>query len=221
MNAASAALAKIKALPLPDLKLSGGRNPFETLVFQEETKDKKLETKQSRVNPFHTAMVVRNPLTLNEARSKWDPFWKTLNADEEYSLLKNPKKYTLLVKQYQGGSILQQNGSTDTKTGAAKSKSTWSIFGSSERGEGEMLNAAAAQAHELARFLREPRFGFQAYVLHMRENSCVFIGGFDDLNDPEARRLQQQIGQIKFNTQNGKDPIGLITMPPPFEVPRF
>ena len=51
----------------------------------------------------HQSMVVRNPSIQREThvmQPKDDPFLKTLNAGEEYSMLRCPGKWTLAVKEY-------------------------------------------------------------------------------------------------------------------------
>src|SRR5262249_57037570 len=88
----------------------------------------------------------------NAKQSNWDPLWPKLNAFEEYSLLKNPKSFTLLVKKYSGGGVFQA-GSSDTGMG----KGILNAIGLGSLTGGEQLNAAGAQAHELARLLRDPK----------------------------------------------------------------
>ena len=86
--------------------------------------------------------------------------------------------------------------------------------------DGEALDAAAQQAHELAKFLRQPALGFTAWVLHTRYSSVVCVGGFDGPGDAECQRLQRQIANLRFQAKNGVDPIGLMPTPMPVEVPR-
>jgi hypothetical protein len=184
------------------------------MTYQEPGPDKKGNVvKRARVHPYHNAMVVRNPLTPADAnRPKWDPFWKTLNEDEDYSLLKNPKPWTLLVKVYLGGRTMQPRSSSGGFLSAL------GLGGS----KGESLEASAKQAQELAKFLSHQKFGFKTYVLHMRDSSAVTVGGFSGPDDPELHRVQRQLQSLKFTTQQGgADPIGLMAQPVPIEVPRF
>src|SRR5262249_38197374 len=105
-KAASDFLPAVNALEMPKLTPASGKEAFDLVTYQErDPKTHKMVIKRIRVNPFETAMVVRNPLILNSApaKPKWDPIWKKLNEDEEYSLLRNPKPLTLLVKVYTGG----------------------------------------------------------------------------------------------------------------------
>src|SRR5262249_9086432 len=145
--AASAFLPKVKDLPAPELKRSDGKEAYDIMTYQAtDPQTKKMVVKRDRVNPFRSAMVVRNPLVPNTtaARPKWDPLWKKLNEGEDYSLLKNPAAWTLVVKEYVGGTVIQQCG-----TGSSFLKALG--LGGSKPGQG--LELAAAQAHELAKFL--------------------------------------------------------------------
>jgi hypothetical protein len=211
----TAYLPKVKALPMPTLTLESRKNPYDTMLTQElDHQKKQMITRRTNVNPFHNAMVVRNPAlgTTAVIRSKYDPFWKELNANESHCVLDNPKKYTLLVKEYTGARVIQTGMQTSgflSALGMGNAK-------------GNTLDAAAMQARELVRVLRSPQLGFQAWVLHTRLASVVFIGGFDGLEDPELQRLNRQLTSLKFSTkQGGADPIGLMIQNPIFvEVPR-
>jgi hypothetical protein len=214
MAAATAYLPKVKALPLPTLSLPNGKTPYDTMQIQEpDLLKKQMITRRVNVNPFHNAMVVRNPALGSAAvtRSKYDPFWKELNAGEPHCVLANPKKYTLMVKEYTGARIIQSG---------MQSSGFLSALGMGGK-EKNTLDAAEMQANELVRVLRSPQLGFQAWVLHTRQASLVFIGGFDSLEDPELQRLNRQLTSLKFHTQQGgTDPIGLMTQPVFVEVPR-
>ena len=214
LPAGTAYLPKIKALPMPTLVLESGKSAYDTMLRQEPDHQKKqMITRRTNVNPFHNAMVVRNPALGTTAvnRSKYDPFWKDLNSGEAHCVLDNPKKYTLLVKEYTGARVIQsgmQGSGFLSALGGGNSTNT--------------LDAAALQARELVRVLRSPQLGFQAWILHTRTSSVVFIGGFDKLEDPELQRLNRQLTSLKFSTKGGgTDPIGLMIQNPLFvEVPR-
>lgn len=215
-DAASVFLPKLKQLPAPVLTLKGDKSPYELMTYHEtDPETKQPVARAARLHPFANAMVVRNPALPNAqaAKPKWDPFWKKLNEHEEYSLLKNPKAYTLVVKEYMGARTLQ--GQQKESGGGFLS-----VLGLGGSKTGEALDAAAQQAHELAKFLRQPSLGFNAWVLHTRYSSVVCVGGFDGLDDPELQRLHRQVANLKFNAKNGVDPIGLMPNPQPVEVPR-
>jgi len=199
-------LEKIKKLAPPDLKLENGKETSDVINIYVPTADKKgAEIRRERVNPFSRAFVVRNPLVPNQtiANNKPDPVLKTLNADEQYSLLKNSKSVTLVVKEYNGSAILQ---STKAVTTSFMDK----LFGSRQ---GDMLGAAALQAHETARVLR--KLEFDAYVLHTRTSSIVTVGGFDSRDDPNIARIQKAITTLKITA------LDLYTNPLPMDVPKL
>jgi hypothetical protein len=220
-QSASEHLAGIKKLPMPELTLPNGRPAYDVQAFQEidpNTGKPSGPTKQGRVNPYHSAMVTRNPLAPGAAaasRPKFDPFWKKLNADEEYSLLACRGKYTLLVKEYTGMRTFQE---------PPQSRAGGFLEAIGLKGKScDMLDAAAAQAHELAKLLRDRRFGFKAFVLHTRNASLVTVGEFRGPDDPEMQRVLRQLASLKFNSDKnggGPDPIGLLAQPLPVEVPR-
>jgi hypothetical protein len=214
---ASAALPGVKKLPLPKLDLGSGKlaYDYQTMLEPADTKDATIlkPKAQAPVNPFTTAMVVHNPTVPQAPRQqvKFDPIWKELNADEEYSLLKNRQHYTLVVKEYTGINVVHQR---------SLSSSFLKFLGGSGQQPGEALNAAARQAEETAKFLRNPRLGFEAYVFHTRDRSIVTVGGFAQINDDEMNRLMQRLAMLKFRgAQGGSDPIGLMASPLPMEVP--
>ncbi len=220
IDSANAALAKVKKLPQPDLKLRNGADAFDTEygIIPDASK-KSANLVPVKVNPLARAFVTRNPTVPHEAPgpAKPDPIWKELNAGEAYSLLKNPKPWTLVVKQYTGSVGIQQN---NNETSFLKK------LGQMGRNPGDVITAAGLQAHHLAEFLRDKRIGFDAYVLHTRNSSIVTVGGFDSPDDPELIRMRQRLERLKFNTAPGAtaargDPIGLFAHPLPMEVPRF
>jgi len=217
---ASASLKKVKNLPLPDLKLPGDKTAYDLVnIYEPVPGQPKLQAKRAKVNPFSTAMVVRNPTVPAPPKEvpRFDPIWKQLNADEEYSLLRNRKRYTLVVKEYQGGTVVQAQASSSGSGG-----SFLKMIGLGHDKPGERLNASALQAHALAQLLRHPSLGFDAYVLHTRHGSIVTVGGFDELNGKEMQSTQRRLAALKFsaNRTGGSDPVGLMSNPPPMEVPR-
>jgi hypothetical protein len=218
-NAASAVLPQVKGWKPPlQLKRSDGRCPFDAMSYQEyDPKTRQMETKRQYVNPFQSAMVVRNPLVSTAATKKnWDPSWERFNAGEDYSLLENRGAYTLMVKKYSGGGVIL-GGSTDN----GKGKGFLGAIGLGSSDE-DRLGAAGRQAHELAKFLRNPRLGFDAYVLHTKNSSIVTVGAFKSPDDPGIQRLQQQLTNLRFTAQKGNtsDPIALMAAPVLVQVPK-
>jgi hypothetical protein len=220
MDAAKAAMVGVKKLPPPDLKLSNGKQAFDTELVKKPDE----QMQQTAVNPLSRSFVTRNPAApaAKSEGAKIDPIWKELNASESYSLLKNPKTWTLVVKDYSGATAIQQRSETAGLTDFLGRMGL-------KVAPGEQLNAAGKQAHGLAEFLRDRRIGLDAYVLHTRTNSIVTVGAFDSLDDPELQRTKQRLEAMTFkaDTRNPNasaikgDPIGLFAHPLPMEVPHF
>ncbi|HZY88179.1 MAG TPA: hypothetical protein VFE78_25310 [Gemmataceae bacterium] len=214
-TAASAALKKIRTLPLPELKLPNGEPAYDYMLMSVPDPGKQRMTLQrAPVNPFSTAFVIPNPtVPRQQDRPKFDPFWTKLNAYEDYSLLKCPKRYTLVVKEYMGATAVQPHSGVS---------GLMDMLGLGHK-MGEGILGAGKQAHELAKFLRDPRLGFKSYVLHTRSNSIVTVGEFDEINGEEMLRLQRQIAKLRFSPDprnpNAADPVGLMANPAPMEVP--
>jgi hypothetical protein len=210
---ATAGLAKVRALPMPKLKAKPGMTPYQTVVYTvpEEQKVKAID-----VNPYTQALVVRNPrATASTEKPKADPFLKQLNAEEEYSLLNNKKKYTLMVKEYQGASVVESEvGGKSTGGGLM------GLFNLGTKSE-TSLSASAAQAHALAKMLRSDKIGLEAWVLHTRRSSIVTVGGFDSQNDQAILNTARKLAGLRFTPQGGThDPIGLMPNPLVVEIPR-
>lgn len=193
--------------------------PSERLMHQTLGGDAARPTSKS-LNPFLTAFVVRNPTVPAErdARDdKPDPHLKEYNADESYSLLKCPKRWTLAVKSYQGRATVVQTQATEK---SVVEKLTGGASGA------DLLNANAKQAHLVAEMLK--KFGYEAYVLHTEYSSVVTIGGFDSAEDPRmiqlqklfsnelAKGLQSGVGQLHI-----KGGVGFFTTPMPMAVPKL
>lgn len=215
MESASKALDKIRKLPLPKLDLGPDKTAYDMMtVAKPDPRHQRMRVEKAPINPFTTAFVTRNPTVefKSPERPKFDPFWKELNADEPYSVLKCPKRWTLVVKEYYGATVIKP------QTGSSKFLKMVG-FGRMKPGEG--LSAAAKQAQELAKLLRNKQLGFEAYVMHTRFKSIVTVGGFDSLDDPNLLRTQQRLSQLKFGGQGRYDPIRLFRRPMPMEVPRF
>lgn len=198
-------LEKIKKLRSPELKLENGKETTDVINLYVPLPDKKgVEIRREKVNPFMNSFVVKNPTaSIPVANSKKnDQFLKALNADEKFSLFKNPKKFTLVVKEYNGSAIIQTSKSGPTSF-------MEKLFSGNK--QGDMLNAAALQAHETARVLR--KLDFEAYVLHTRNSSVVTVGGFNSKEDPNLPKVAKAITSLKIQA------LDLYTNPLPLEIP--
>jgi hypothetical protein len=213
-TAAHTALLAVKKLDPPALEVpKGAPAPFDVVVND--------RGEPKYLNPFNAqSMVVRNPSIPRDThvmQPKDDPFLKTLNAGEEYSMLRCPGKWTLAVKEYMGASAVENK-----PTGVGPLQS---FFGSGKVKTGETLALAANNAHELAKTLTQLKF--DAYVLHTRTSSVVSIGAFNEPNDPAMQNYRDRITQLrKINAQaqtdpKKKDPLGLFPVLVPVEAPHF
>lgn len=165
-------------------------------AYVPDPKTKKMH--EEAVNPFQSAFVCRNPTVPIEKPAQdvdLGARLKEYNRDESYSLLSCRKQFTLVVKAYKAPATIQsQTASTsimEKLTGGKKS--------------GDILNANARQAHQIAEFLR--KVGCEAYALHTEYNSYVTIGGFDSVDDPRLVQMQRWfVGEIS----NPKSTIGQL-----------
>jgi hypothetical protein len=211
IETARAALTALKKLPPPNLKAEASEIEY----FVQGQTAGKASTERS---PFATAFVTRNPALPPEPKPtvKFDPLWKKLNANEDYSLLNCKKPYTLLVKEYRGAEVIQP------KSGSGAFLDAIGLGGNKP---GETLAAAGAQAHELARLLRTKQFNLESYVLHTRNCSYVSVGAFDSPKGDDIERVKRQVATLNTLTTRTKDgrvePIHLVfDNPVPMEVPR-
>jgi hypothetical protein len=200
-DTAADALKKIKKFDPPDPK----RVPLNVMVTSNPIKQ---VVEQAWVNPFHDAFVVRNPKVKHEAPApgnKPDPLLKKLNEDEDYNLLKCPKRFTLAVAQFRAATMLQP---------PPESNKILKMLGlGSKDSGGATLGAAALNAHNLAKMLRE-KLNFDAYVMHMRYGSIVTVGNYDEPNDPQLKAMQYKFAQWK------PDPLPMLNPALPMEIPR-
>jgi len=130
-----------------------------------------------RPHPFSGAHLTPNPLLSPEelrARRK-DPLLVKLNAGNEYSLLNNTGKYTLVVKTFYGKSVTAVDGQSFERKANSFTLS-------------DSLDRAAHNAWELAVAMRKYK-NMQAWVFHDHHRSFVTVGSFDSRKDPRIRRL--------------------------------
>lgn len=181
IDAANRALKDVKKLKAPELKLG----PDIT------TTDRTIDPQTGKIlaiNPLASAFVARNPAIPQNQQAKGDdPFLKSLNSGEEFSLLNCKKPYTLAVKEYHGIST------TQPRSGGSAFLEKLGLGGKAS----DALGASAMQAHEFASLLRTA-LKLEAYVLHTRKSSIVAVGGFDSPEDPEMQRVQRQLASLSF-----------------------
>jgi hypothetical protein len=222
VEAANVALKEVHKWPMPNIHLSSGLPPFATqFKMVLDKKGNSVLDDQKRpihttmmLNPCETAFAIRNP-TLADGqmanKSKFDPAWPKLNENEEFSVYKCSKPWTLAVIKY--------NGLSTTQTGS--SSMLYKLWGNNH--EGESLNVAANNAHELAKALRA--CNLDAYVLHTKTSSIVTIGGFASFDDPNIKSAKQTILAVRqkidenARAKNAVSP-PFFNNPLPMEVPR-
>lgn len=164
------------------------------------------EARTGAISPFGSAFISRNPtLPKPKPDDKPDPFLKDLNADEEYSLLKTSKPYSLVVRVYSGQTVVRERGA-DTST-------LEKLLGNKT---GNLLSASGMQAHELARYLRAMKPSYDAYVLHTRYYSLVCVGNYAKPDDPQLLEVQRTLANLRIgNVEQLNSEIPVILIPRP------
>jgi hypothetical protein len=207
METARKALDGVKTLKAPQLSLGPNKTTTEYMTFiTPDPKTKGATVQRMEVNPFTNAFVTRNPAIKHDSaaeRDKADPILKELNDGRPYSLLACKKPYSLALIELQGAAVIAPRTSTGTFL---------SSLGLGGHG-GDVLNASAKQAEEVARVLREMKF--DAYVLHTRHSSIVAVGGYDDPNDKDLLKMQNQMKRMQLGSIQFWDP------PLPMKVPQM
>lgn len=163
---------------------------FGGIVSRTPGRPKALSRAQMTVNPLMSKDDVR--------RRSLDPLVKRLNADMEYSLLKNRGRYTLRIATFKGSSVVLAN---HQQQGKAKN-----FF---DKMMGSSLDDAGNNAWSLTEALRSAKrlgYGqnFEAYVLHERYKSYVTVGSFDSPNDPRITTLANRF-RGKSRIHQGKE----------------
>jgi hypothetical protein len=199
------ALNDVKKLKIPELDLGANKVAYDTTVGP--------DGRRMAFNPFANAFVTRNPsVPRDQQQQGTDPFLKQLNEGEQYSLLKNPRPWTLAIKSFYGVSVINSSSAS----GSFLDK-LWPSHKT-----GDVLDASARTAHEMADVLRQ--LHFDAWVLHRRKDSVVTVGGFDDPRDPKIQETIAQLAKLRernIKENKGTDPLQLPTVPLPMRVPKL
>lgn len=139
----------------------------------------------SRQTPLSGAFLTVNPLlTPQEVANlerKTDPLLLKLNSGSEYSLLKNPGKYTLVIATFMGHS---QSLAMNTPADEVISKTA--KFDEKIRNNVSLDNAGY-DAWSLVKTMRSQNM--DAYVYHDRYQSVVTVGSFSAKDDPRMIQL--------------------------------
>jgi hypothetical protein len=121
---------------------------------------------------YRTAFATRNPLLPQDffQPPKVDKFVKELNDQVEFSLLKNPGRFTLRVATFRGEeSVIMGNRKAIDE----------------ETMQGEALENGANMADLAVRTLRKQ--GIEAYQFHDRSTSLVTIGQFPSIGSSDSQ----------------------------------
>ncbi len=225
MEEGSKALARLKKQPAPKSV------PAQRALMAAAPKDKPLGLTYTgprsvtvkahdigETNPLAAGFVCRNPLAPKPAEEaeKFDPFLSTLNAGEPYSLLKARRPYTLMVKAYEGATVVvpEKKPSVFNSMRNGRESTAERQYRLFNKGKGADLSNAAAMANNLAKVLRHKDLNYESYVLHTRNSSLVTIGSFSDPKDKELLRLQSQLAGKKIGA------VDLIPNPQVMKVPQ-
>ena len=116
--------------------------------------------------PFARAFGVANPMLPPEnQRGVVDKYIASINKDRPYSLLHNPRRYTVQIATFTGQTIWEGSASVVDKFASTNSSKMTEL----EKGE--------KAAIKLCKVLRAQ--GVEAYEFHDRYSSIVTVGSFD------------------------------------------
>jgi len=142
----------------------------------DEVRKSQPETLKRRRSALHISMAygLANPmLPAEHRRGSVDAFIVSINKDRPYSLLRNPRRYTVQIATFTGHTEYTQSSSAssvlDRLSGNNPNANNPKQMSYLEKGE----QAAA----KLCKALRER--GIEAYEFHERHGSIVTVGSFD------------------------------------------
>ncbi|MFO1020254.1 MAG: hypothetical protein U0903_06110 [Planctomycetales bacterium] len=143
----------------------------------------------SRQTPLSGAFLTVNPmLTPQEVANmerKSDPLLIKLNSGGDYSLFRNPGKYTLVVATFLG-----QSQTLAMNTSAEDAVRKTAVFDAKLKSPS--LDKAGEDAWALAETMRSQKL--DAYVYHDRYQSVVTVGSFDRADDPRMIQWAKKFG---------------------------
>jgi len=139
-----------------------------TLAEVRKTLPKSLEGGRSPT-PFSMAFGLPNPmLPIDHQRGGVDEFLVRINKDLPYSLLRNPRRYTVQIATFTGHAVYEYSDSVS---------STLERLSAGNSQQMSELEKAEQSASKLCAALRER--GVEAYEFHERHRSIVTVGSFD------------------------------------------
>jgi hypothetical protein len=156
-------------------------------VAAENNKAHQVAPERVFVNPFDRAFPVHNPTIKMERPTDANQLdvaaLRHMNSAEDLSLLKCPKNFTLVIKQFNTPTIAAPRNEPAPTSGL------WDSLGFGKKNE--HVDFAAENAHRLAEALRKSKL--EAYVLHMKYCSLVTVGGFDSMQDANMLSMKNFI----------------------------
>jgi hypothetical protein len=210
-DGASNDIPKVRQTPWPNLDKTGFdhvTDPSNGAIYQ--------------VSPYAQCLATRNPTVRVQKAdpNAPDPYWKELNSGRPYNLFKCGKPWTLAVLQFHGTGVIQPR--------SASSKFL-DMLGVGNK-SGDMLEASARQAEEVARYLhteqvarilrdvlRDEEPNLEVYVLHTRSGSIVTVGAYDSKDDRRLQQAAQRLRGMRF----GATGIQFFEQPMPMKVPEL
>jgi len=130
--------------------------------------------------PLKLSLLVTNPMIPEDqlAAEAVDQYIVRLNEHQKYTLLDNPKAYTLKVASFSGEVLVRQQ---DIE--ARQADRDWQIKERNGKNNSSLVEAAK-RARILTEYFR--RQNVEAYQFHDRHSSYVCVGGFDWVSEGEG-----------------------------------
>ena len=160
-------LTKVKRTQPESLK----NNPESKMVMKEFEMLAQNHKEYAGYGPLGKAHAVPNPMIPKEyfaQKGVVDSFLEKINSDSKFSLLRNPKMYTVRVATFAGKSVMDKDSAGDSKWNKSSSE----------------FQDAGVKAAALCAALRKQ--GVEAWEFHDRDCSFVTIGSFDSFGTPNA-----------------------------------
>lgn len=171
---------EIYSASIQDTPQSGARLRADSeAIFNTEGGVKQMSLGNSKF-PLRLSLLVTNPMIPDEqlAVSEVDQYIVRLNQDLKYTLLGNPKAYTLKVASFSGEVIVRPQDMA-----ARKADRNWQHKEAQGRNNSGLVEAAK-RARILTEYLRSKNV--EAYQFHDRHSSYVCVGGFEWVSEGEG-----------------------------------
>lgn len=188
-------LTRIKGLYPKSLHVSENSETFQNMVSFRELLRVSTTNRSNNgpASPMKGAFAVPNPLLPEDyfERQVVDPIVIKMNKGDKFSLLNNPKAFTVRVATFKGETLY------DEKEIERKNEEFNNLLRTGGGLKESKLMEAEANANYIAELLREK--GFEAYSYHDRDSSIVCVGSFDwavkdaDSRNPTVNPAAQEV----------------------------